>query len=245
MGNPPPGQARFEMHAFPDAAALARAAAESWLDQLARRGAAAAPPVCVALAGGRIAKEFCCAVARAARDRRALFDGVEFFWGDERCVPPDNPESNFLLAHHALLGPLGISESRIHRIRGEADPQFAAAEAEAELCRVAPLTGDGVPVLDLAFLGMGEDGHVASLFPPATRDPDKAVYRAVTGPKPPPQRITLSFAALAAAREVWVLASGAGKRAALQRSIAPGGTTPLAAVLQSRPMTKIFTDIAL
>jgi 6-phosphogluconolactonase len=86
---------------------------------------------------------------------------------------------------------------------------------------------------------------VASLFPPATRDPDNAVYRAVIGPKPPPQRITLSFGALAAAREVWVLASGAGKRAALQQSIAPGGTTPFAAVLHSRRSTGIFTDVPL
>ena len=93
---------------------------------------------------------------------------------------------------------------------------------------------------------MGEDGHVASLFPGDQEAIEsQAVYRAVTGPKPPPRRITLGYRALAAAREVWVLASGEGKKEALKNSLADGGDTPLARVLQSRKNTKIFTDFIL
>jgi 6-phosphogluconolactonase len=143
---------------------------------------------------------------------------------------------------------LGIVADRIHRIRGEASPEEAAQHAEAELCRIAPLNGDGQPVLDLIFLGMGEDGHVASLFPgePETALSDKAVYRVVrNSPKPPPVRITLGYATIAAARQVWVLASGAGKETALRESLKPEGQTPLARVLRSCPQAKVFTDLRL
>ena len=128
----------------------------------------------------------------------------------------------------------------------ERDEAFAVQQAEAELCRVAELNEQGQPELDLVFLGMGEDGHVASLFPGDTEALETlAVYRAVTGPKPPPRRITLGYPALAAAREVWVLASGEGKKEALQASLEPTGNTPLARVLQSRSNTEIFTDFVL
>ena len=111
---------------------------------------------------------------------------------------------------------------------------------------MAELNEQGQPELDLVFLGMGEDGHVASLFPKDTEALETpAVYRAVTGPKPPPRRITLGYPALAAAREVWVLASGLGKQEVLQSSLAPSGDTPLARVLKSRSNTEIFTDFVL
>ena len=101
----------------------------------------------------------------------------------------------------------------------------------------------GQPVIDLVFLGMGEDAHVASLFPGDTEAVEsQVVYRAVTGPKPPPRRITLGYPALAAAREVWVLASGEGKAGALRDSLDAGSDTPLGRVLQSREETEIFTD---
>jgi 6-phosphogluconolactonase len=160
-------------------------------------------------------------------------------------VPPNDPESNFAPAARHLLAPLKVAEDCIHRIPVERGEAFAVAHAEAELCRVADMDNQGVPLLDLVFLGMGEDGHTASLFP---GDEDMlsspAVYRAITGPKPPPRRVTLGLPVLAAAREVWVVATGAGKAAALRASLTGGGT-PLAHVLSARTHTGIFTDFDL
>jgi 6-phosphogluconolactonase len=102
-----------------------------------------------------------------------------------------------------------------------------------------------VPILDLVLLGMGEDGHVASLFPGDTPRVDRpgTFYRAVLAPKPPPRRVTLTYAAIAAAERVWVLISGLGKEAVLRQSLARDGNTPLARVLGSRANTRIFTDL--
>ena len=171
---------------------------------------------------------------------------VEFFWADERCVPPDDPESNFRLASEHLLQPLRVASERIHRVRGELEPAAAAREAEAELRRVVSDTADGQPVLDLVFLGMGEDGHVASLFPADVEGvTSPAVYRSAIGPKPPPQRVTLGYAPLRLARQVWVVASGAGKEEALQRSVRGDRNTPLGRLLTMREQTRILTDIPL
>ena len=149
------------------------------------------------------------------------------------------------MAQELLLGPLGIAGHLIHRIRGEDPPESAAARAQAEISQVAPVTSEGQPVLDLIFLGMGEDGHVASLFPgePEYVMASKAVYRPVVAVKPPPHRITMGYPTIAAARQVWVLASGAGKEIALRDALGPGGSTPLGRVLKLRSHTKIFTDV--
>jgi 6-phosphogluconolactonase len=170
---------------------------------------------------------------------------VDFFWGDERCVPPGDPESNFAMAQELFLRPLRIDASRIHRVKGEDDPDAAARDAASELCSIAPRNGQGNPVLDLVLLGMGEDGHVASLFPGESPEAihDKRVYRAVTAVKPPPKRITLGYSTILAARQVWVMASGSGKVQALSDSTASGGDAPLARVLRLRGWTRIFTDI--
>ena len=234
-----------ELFSFDTADALARAAASRWLNELTGR-AGDNGHFSVALSGGRIARKFFAAVAEAARQGPVSFERVHFFWGDERCVPPGDPESNFALAKAHLLDPLRILPDKIHRLRGEISPKWAAAEAEAEICRLVSLDSSGQPMLDLIFLGMGEDGHVASLFPGAPEEVvrSKSVYLPVVASKPPPQRITLNFATLAAAREVWVLVSGPGKEAALRQSLAADGTTPLARVLQSRAQTRIFSDLA-
>ena len=161
-------------------------------------------------------------------------------------VPPTDEESNFKLAAVPLLLALKIPDAQVHRILTERGEAIAVQQAEAEICRIASLNNRGQPILDLVLLGMGEDGHVASLFSgDAEALESKAVYRAVTGPKPPPRRITLGFPALAAAREVWVLVSGQGKAEAMRASLLEAGTTPLAKVLQSRTHTEIFTDFDL
>src|SRR5258708_2382579 len=131
---------RYELVSFGGPADLAEGVARAWMEDL-RDAGARDTPYCVALSGGRIARQLFVASATLAKAQRLSLETVEFFWGDERCVPPTDPESNFLLARDNLLSPLGISESRIHRVRGEAEPEFAAAEAEAELCRIASLDG--------------------------------------------------------------------------------------------------------
>src|SRR5262249_17903183 len=117
--------------------------------------------------------------------------------------------------------------------------------ADAELREFVTLNAAGAPELDMIFLGMGEDGHVASLFPPIRPDPDGSMFLPVVAAKPPPNRITISYSVIAAPRNVWVLASGEGKAAALADSLKVGGQTPLAEVIRQRHTTKILTDIAL
>jgi 6-phosphogluconolactonase len=236
----------FELISFANADELACAATGAWLDEI-ELATRAGKPHCVALSGGRIAQKFFAATVEQAKTRAVLFERVHFFWADERCVPPADPESNFKLASELLFAPLKIPANQIHRIRGEDSPQVAAKLAEEELRRFAPVK-NGQPVLDLIYLGMGEDGHVASLFPDAPPEIVNcaAPFLAIkNSPKPPPRRISLSYAAIAAAKQVWVLVSGAGKEAALRESLRPDGQTPLARVVQSRSHVKIFNDIRL
>lgn len=234
-----------ELLPFPDAASLASAAGRRWAAEVAA-GATHGKAFSVALSGGRIASALYAAAVAASKGRGDLWREVEFFFADERWVPLDDPESNYRLAREHLFDPLGIADRRIHPISVSADTEFAVAQAQAEVLRATTANEDGDPMFDLVLLGMGEDGHVASLFPdaPPAVVESRAVYLAVTGPKPPPQRVTLSYAVLAAARRVWVLVSGPGKGAALEASMAPGGRTPLARVLQSRKHTVIMTDVA-
>jgi 6-phosphogluconolactonase len=234
----------YELTNFPSPEDLARAVAAQLVKEIEALSGASAP-YCVALAGGRIARRFLNVAAELAQARHLDFTQVHFFWGDERCVPPMDPESNFRLARESLLEPLKIPEDHIHRIRGEDPPEAAAAQGERDLCDLAPRNRESQPVLDLIFLGMGEEGHVASLFPgePEAVRASPAVYRAVIASKPPPHRITLGYPAIAAARQVWVMASGPGKENALRESLAPEGQTPLARVLKLRSHTSVFTDL--
>lgn len=233
----------FHLHRFPGPQPLAESAAGDWLREISVQ-APLARAFSAALSGGRIARMFFSSLAVQASAQGFSFKGIHFFWSDERCVPPTDPESNFRPARELFLDPLKISPSQVHRILGEKPPAEAAASAEAEMRSVVALQQAGQPVLDLVLLGMGEDGHVASLFPgePEAVMARSAVFRAVSAVKPPPQRVTLGYGALAVARQVWVLASGAGKEDALRESLADNGRTPLARVLASRALTRIYTD---
>ncbi|MFA6544335.1 MAG: 6-phosphogluconolactonase [Limisphaerales bacterium] len=231
----------WELRSFNNATTMAEQCATEFLAWLISSDA----PRNVALSGGRIARDFFHAVAQHAKDRNHSFAHVHFFWADERCVPPGHAESNYRSAEELLFTPLDLPSGNIHRIEGEIEPAQAARNAEAILRHLAPANADGQPVLDLILLGMGEDGHVASLFPGESENAMSStpVYRAVTAGKPPPQRITLGYAAITAAHEAWVLASGAGKEPALKESLSSEGTTPLARVLRQREQTRIFTDL--
>jgi 6-phosphogluconolactonase len=220
---------------------LAQAAAKQLLDVLADSKRAS---FSVALSGGRIARKLSSAIAANLGAKQKL-ERVHFFWGDERCVPPNDPESNFRIADELIFSPLKIDPGHIHRVKGELEPEEAAREAETELKRFVPVNQNGFPIIDLIFLGMGEDGHTASLFPsePESAGTDPAIYRHVVASKPPPHRVTLGYGPIIAAHGVWVLASGAAKEAALRESLSSTGMTPLARVLQRRQHTKVFSDI--
>jgi len=242
---------KIKLLSFAGPGELAQAAASAWLDEIesSRRD----KPYCVALSGGRIAQTFFTAIVKLVTACKigdggtpSLPGNVHFFWADERCVPPDDPESNFRVAQELLFVPLKIPDAQIHRIRGEAAPEIAANEASPELSKMAPLNENSLPVLDLIFLGMGEDGHVASLFPndPNVSISDKKIYRAVKdAPKPPPNRVTLGYATIVAAKQTWVLVSGNGKEKALAGLTDANRFFPAARVAQFRTRTKIFSDL--
>jgi 6-phosphogluconolactonase len=235
---------QVELLRFKDDRELAEAAAEQWVLEL-QNLASKSNRYCVALSGGRIARRFFESVVMQAKHRALVMGSIHFFWGDERCVPPTDPESNFGVARALLLAPLGILAENIHRVRGEESPERACIEAQAELCKAATINSSGHVSLDMIFLGLGEDGHVASLFPEESEElmADGRIYRPVIASKPPPRRITFGYSTIAAAKEVWVFASGPGKENALRESLASGGQTPLARGLRLRRQLRIFTDI--
>jgi 6-phosphogluconolactonase len=238
----------YEITRFSGPGPLVQAAAHRLFECFAPRRSPAAAIQTLALSGGRIAGPFYDALVAAERAGGVPILAarpVHFLFADERCVPPEDEESNFRLAQARLFKPLSVAPERIHRLRGEAPPAEAAAHADREVRALLPAGPGGLPAIDLVWLGLGEDGHVASLFPgtDVALAERRAVYVPVVGPKPPPQRLTLTYAALAAAREIWVLASGQGKQAALAASLVPGGTTPLARVLREHPSVQIFTDV--
>jgi 6-phosphogluconolactonase len=171
--------------------------------------------------------------------------GVEWWFGDERCVPADDPDSNYRLIAETLLRWATIPDDRVHRIRGELAPDEAADRYSAELRGTVPLGDDGFPILDVAFLGLGEDGHTASLFPgdPALEINDRLAVP-VVAVKPPPNRITLTLPVLRAARSVVILATGSGKRGAVERVLAgPDPATP-ASLLTAGSLTLVLDEAA-
>lgn len=152
------------------------------------------------------------------------WDRVELFWGDERAVPHDHEHSNAGAAHLALLDPAGVPAERIHPMPGDADDLAEAAAAYERTIReiVGEDPGRGVPRLDLVILGMGSDGHTASLLPgsDALGVTDRLVV-ATRGGEPVDRRLTLTYPAINAARTIIVMARGAAK-GELMRSIRRG-----------------------
>ncbi|HTG44683.1 MAG TPA: 6-phosphogluconolactonase [Verrucomicrobiae bacterium] len=234
---------KLHLQVLPTAEEIARTAAAQMIGLLRRR-ADLSIPFGLALSGGRIAGTFYRALTAAAQGKPDDFESVHFFWADERCVPAFDPENNYLIARPSLFEPLKIPEENIHRIRGEIKSEYAVQEAEAEICRVLPLNEAGQPLLDLVVLGMGEDGHVASLFPsegPEWVD-EGSVYRKVMATKPPPERITLGYQAILSAKEVWVLAVGPSKADALRRLQTGDPSLPISRIVAGRPATTVYCE---
>ena len=179
----------------------------------------------LALSGGNTPRAVHAELARLGAD--LAWNRVQITFGDERCVPPDHADSNYRMARETLLEAVAIPTGNVFRIRGEIAPAVAAQEYEDKLAAVSARYGEPRYVHDLVLLGLGEDGHTASLFPgsPALDETVRNVIPA-TGPKPPPQRITMTFPLLNAARHVCFLVTGVGKHALVEEIAAGGSTYP-------------------
>lgn len=208
-----------------DAEALAAAAAAVVVDS-ASRAVAARGRFTIALSGGATPRRLYQLLADPGAPFRGRlpWDRVHVFFGDERHVPPDHQDSNYRAAREALLD--HVSVASVHRMRGEEpDAGLAAAAYEAELARFfAAPAGGPAPRIDLVLLGLGADGHTASLFPgsPALHERRRWVVAPYVE-KLGARRITLTFPALDRAREVVFVVSGAEKADALARVLAPSG----------------------
>ncbi|MGA8247296.1 MAG: 6-phosphogluconolactonase [Nocardioides sp.] len=173
----------------------------------------------VGLTGGTIADAIHREIARLGGDTEVDWSRIDFFWGDERFVAPDSPDRNALQAREAFLDLLGVDPARVHEIpsTSEAASVDAAAASYGETVRAA-----GTGRFHVLMLGVGPDGHIASLFPGHPQlDVDDRIAVAVTdSPKPPPERVSLTLPALNRADEVWFVVSGADKAEAVGRALA-------------------------
>jgi 6-phosphogluconolactonase len=234
-----------------DATLLARAVAArlvtALIDAQAARGSAS-----VVLTGGGIGiatlRELAASPARDAVD----WERLDVWWGDERFLPAGHPERNETQARGALLDAVPVVAERVHPMAPSdgplGDDVDAAAEAyAAELAKAArPEDHGDVPTFDVLLLGVGPDGHIASLFPgsPALYD-DRAVVPVRASPKPPPTRLSLSAPSINAAREVWLVAAGEEKAAAARMALAGAGATAVpAAGVRGRSRTLWLLDRA-
>ncbi|HZA52807.1 MAG TPA: 6-phosphogluconolactonase, partial [Candidatus Udaeobacter sp.] len=147
-----------------DLADLNRRAAD-YLTYLAEEVAARSARFTVALSGGSTPKSVYALLASDGYKERIPWHQVHLFWGDERCVPPDHPESNYRMVRESLLAKVKIPNENVHRMQGEKEPAVAALEYEATLKEFFDLPTGSLPRFDLILLGIGEDGHTASLFP--------------------------------------------------------------------------------
>jgi 6-phosphogluconolactonase len=220
-----------EIETLADADALARRAAE-WLAQTL---AASSGRIAVALSGGSTPRRLYRLLAEPPWRERIPWPLVHWFWGDERFVPQDHPESNFAMAREALLTRAPIPPACIHPIpTGAGTPEAAAAAYERELQAWygAPALDPARPLFAVNLLGLGPDGHVASLFPgdPALAERVRWVCAVSKAPQPPQvPRITLTYPALDSSRWAAFLVSGSGKRAILSELLA-GADLPSARI---------------
>ncbi len=198
----------------------------------------------VSLAGGNTPRRAYELLAPLLSD----WSGVELWYGDERCVRPEDPESNHRLVADTLLAGIaahGAPPPLEQRIRGEFGPEGAARDYEKLIRERVAIGDDGLPALDISLLGLGPDGHTASLFPghPAVDANDALVLPVRDAPKPPPERVTLSVPMLRAARSTLLLATGAEKAQALAGVLAgPDPAVPASLVGDER--LQVISDTA-
>jgi 6-phosphogluconolactonase len=197
----------------PTPAAVARAAAQLFTNAVVNasksRGLAR-----IAISGGTTPKTMFELLANSAEPfaKQVPWDKLDLYWVDERCVPPDNVESNYRMTREALLSKVPLPAERIHRMEGELDPEVAAARYESTIRNTFKLEGAETPTFDLVLLGMGDDGHTASLFPHTEALYDMshiAIANHVLQKET--WRITLTWPVITQGREVAFLIEGPGK----------------------------------
>lgn len=172
----------------------------------------------------------------ALREAAVNWSRITLFWGDERAVPPDSDESNYGMAEQMLLAPLGADAPRAVRMEAERDD---LAEAARLYSAALP------PALDLLILGIGDDGHVCSLFPghPALLEQSARVTAVTDSPKPPPRRLTLTMPYVLRAKNIWIVAAGERKRLVLEQAIArQEAGTPVSLVISEGKSVTVLTD---
>lgn len=203
----------------------------------ARRAIAERNEFRIALSGGNTPAPIYKRVAIEAQD--FPWTSVRFTFGDERCVPPDNPQSNFRMARENLFVPAGVPEQSIMRLRGEIDPQMAAQEYEDELNALAAERGEPMYRHDLILLGLGEDGHTASLFP-GTTALDETTRRVAANfvPKLDAWRLTFTLPLINDARHVLFLVGASKSPQLIERVLAGDQQFPAARV---KPMAGAVT----
>ena len=183
----------------------------------------------IALSGGNTPTPVYARIAAEAHD--FPWDRVRFTFGDERCVPPDNPQSNFRMARENLFVPAGVPEKSILRMRGEIDPQIAAQEYEDELAAIATAHGESMYQHDLILLGLGDDGHTASLFH-GTAALEETTRRVVGNfvPKFNAWRLTFTFPLINHARHILFLVGASKSPQLIERVVAGDQQFPAARV---------------
>jgi 6-phosphogluconolactonase len=202
----------LSLEILPDPEALALRAADLFA-LAAQEAAAARGRFAVALSGGETPRALYRMLARQQFSQKIPWRRVQFYWGDERCVPPDDAASNYGMAHDVLLKHVPLLEDNVHRVPGEEEPGVAALACEKELRALAALERpkSELPVFDLVLLGLGGDGHTASLFPHSDAlAAEERLAVATEAPDGSP-RVTVTYPVINAARRVWFLVSGAGK----------------------------------
>jgi 6-phosphogluconolactonase len=220
-------QLQIKYYVEPDPAALARRAVQYFVE-MAGEAVEAQGRVRIALSGGATPQAAFALLADPSQPWRwrMPWDRLDLYWVDERCVPPEAADSNYRMTRESLLDHVPLCPEQIHRIEGELEPQLAADRYESELRSSFRLEDAQSPHFDLVALGLGEDGHTASLFPHTEALHEISRLAAANHvPQREAWRITLTWPVINHARSVFFLVAGEGK-AAILRDVLTGPLDP-------------------
>jgi 6-phosphogluconolactonase len=231
---------------YPDKQTLADTIAARLLVKLAKFIAARGEATIV-LTGGTMGAASLAAVNASPNRDRVDWTKVNFWWGDERWLPDADPERNETQAREALLAHIAVDPNRVHPFPASDDDYDLdqAAQAYAAELKAAAAGDADYPAFDITFLGVGPDGHIASLFPerPGIREEDRTVIAVRNSPKPPPERLSLSLPVINSSERVWLMLAGADKASALGLALADASVfeVPVSGA-HGRRSTKFLVD---